>query len=616
MPSPYRIAVVAASLLATASAQSDTATVWGSVVVLNHGERTPLNGFPSPILTPQGAIQMRSQGDAFRERYLSGGGDQTNITERRPIRTISRTAIKNSQLSIASLTDDYIIGGAAAFMQGLYPPNIDALLASYGGQDLSLNMVTDENVSYPLDGYQYPAIETVAIFDERSTILQGHVGCNRWLTTAVDVKKDPAMLAFAANSSATYESLFSRPALAGTFPEDKTNFYNAYELWDYVRYQQSHNKTVYDGLELMTDLPSIMSTLENNARISQQAIYADGSLSGVATRSTVRTIGGQTLADGILDSLRDIIASGGEANELKLAIMFTAFPSLLSFFSLAGLRTSDTDINDDFFGLPEPGAAMAFELVGDQPNAFGVFPEEENLWVRFVWRKDTASTTSFRAVPLFRRPNSQYVVPWTTFRNHMKEFATDVGGWCNMCATTTMPFCSSRSGSGSGGSGAAVDVNSGSSGSGVHNPVIAGVIGALVTLAVIGLVAAAAALFGGVRLYRRSKGEGDSKRGLGGFKGAEKMASDVDVSTGRGGVRHERMGSWELRSGDVPGGANAAAAPRPADDDVEPARFGAAGLSFQQALATPRARPAVDDDGVSALSADIGTAPVRPRESI
>ncbi|KAH7347867.1 histidine phosphatase superfamily [Plectosphaerella cucumerina] len=621
MPSPSRIVLVAASLLATSSAQTDDkATVWGSVVVVNNGERTPLFGFPSPILTPQGAIQMRFQGDAFRKRYLSGPGPQSeNITDNRPIKDISQDAINNAQLSITSLTDDYIVGGATAFMQGLYPPNPNALLDSYGGQDLSVNTVLDENVSYPLSGYQYPAIETVAVFDERSTVLQGQVGCHKWHTSAYNILEDPVMRAFADNSSATYKSLFSRPALAGTIPESNLDFYHAYELWEYVRYQQIHNTTVYVGLELMTDLPSIMNTLENNARIWQQALYADGSISGVTAKDTVRTIGGQTLADGILDRLTDIITTGGVPGDLKLVTMFTAFPALLSFFSLAGLRTSETDVNDDFFGIPEPGAAMAFELVGDQPGAFGQFPDENNLWVRFVYRKDTDASTSFRAVPLFRRPNSQYVMPWVSFRTRMKEFTTGVTGWCNMCDASGMPYCQSRTGSG--GSGAAVDgSSSGGGGSGVRNPVIAGVIGAVVTLAVAGLIAAAAALFGGVRLYRRTKGEGDSKRGLGGFKGAEKMASDVDVTLGRGGVRHERMGSWELRSGDVPGGAVTGAAPatatRPADDDVEPGRLGAAGLSFQQTLATPRARPAVDDDGVSALSADIGTAPVRPRESI
>ena len=91
-------------------------------------------------------------------------------------------------------------------------------------------------------------------------------------------------------------------------------------------------------------------------------------------------------------------------------------------------------------------------------------------------------------------------------------------------------------------------------------PAIAGVIGAVVTLAVAGLLFAALMLIGGVRFHRVEKHKSD----LGGFKGSQKLASDRDLTIPKGGavvgasierspdspispVGHERVGSWELK---------------------------------------------------------------------
>jgi len=81
------------------------------------------------------------------------------------------------------------------------------------------------------------------------------------------------------------------------------------------------------------------------------------------------------------------------------------------------------------------------------------------------------------------------------------------------------------------------------------SPQVAGVIGAAVTIGVIVLAIAAAVLFGGLRVHR--SGDKRITSSFGGFKGAEKLASDTDLTIAKGGagpsiVRHERVGSWEL----------------------------------------------------------------------
>lgn len=442
------------------------------------------------------------------------------------------------------------------------------------------------------------------------------MGCWNWLYTVPEVQSDFKMQSSYSSSQESYDLFFKRAPLTGTFPDDKINFFFANELYEYALYEYNHNETVYEGIGRWATPQTAFETLKGNARRWEQALHADAAVSGLAVNDPIRTIAGRTLAQGILDQLRGIINRQGEAT--KLSVLFTSFPSFIAFFALAGLRNSGTDINDDFFGLPDPAAAMVFELIGNQPGEYGRFPDPEHLWIRFMWRRNSDPWSPLRGNELFRGAKSEYVVPWTAFRNRMKNFAMDVSGWCDTCKSETMTFCRARTVA----DGTDSPLSSGHSrnNGGVHNPVVAGVIGAVVTLAVAALVATAAAIFGGVRMHRRHKGEGaeGTKRGLGGFKGAEKMASDADLTSGRGGVRHERVGSWELQGGGPgPVGAGVAntAHDNVAPDDVESGHLGA-GLTFANSTPMPRSRQVVDDDAVSALSADIGSAPVRPRESI
>ena len=92
-------------------------------------------------------------------------------------------------------------------------------------------------------------------------------------------------------------------------------------------------------------------------------------------------------------------------------------------------------------------------------------------------------------------------------------------------------------------------------------PAVAGVIGAIITLALAALLFAAAMLIGGLRFHRV---ENRKKSEMGGFKGGQKMASDKDLTITKGGATvvgasidrsaspvsalgHERVGSWELK---------------------------------------------------------------------
>lgn len=158
------------TLVGEVLAQSANETVWASFAYVLYGERTPFQGELVPSLTPLGAQQLYSQGSLFRARYLSNSSlsDEDNaITTNSPIVGIERQALDNSQLSIFSSTDDYVVGSALAFLQGLYPP-VTQTFASNNGGDNASTLANGTVVNYPLDGYQYPNIRNVPTTDPSS----------------------------------------------------------------------------------------------------------------------------------------------------------------------------------------------------------------------------------------------------------------------------------------------------------------------------------------------------------------------------------------------------------------------------------------------------------------
>jgi hypothetical protein len=144
-------------LLPSALSQSAGQTTWGSVVFTYQGESQPSIAYNPPVLTEVGAQQAYSAATAIRTRYISGNG--SDVTQTFPIIGLSRHIIDNSQLYIASPDDDINVHNAMAFMQGLYPPLMVA--QNDEGSFLSDGSV----VQNPLNGYQYPTLETLGIND-------------------------------------------------------------------------------------------------------------------------------------------------------------------------------------------------------------------------------------------------------------------------------------------------------------------------------------------------------------------------------------------------------------------------------------------------------------------
>ncbi|KAI1084621.1 phosphoglycerate mutase-like protein [Whalleya microplaca] len=563
-------------------AQSTTETVWSSFAFVLHGERTPLQGKLDPSLTPLGAQQLYSQGQLFRARYLSNSSlsdEDNSLTTNSPITGIEQQALDNTQLSIFSTTDDFVTGSALAFIQGLYPPVTRSFAYSNGGVNAS-TLANGTQIEFPLDGYQYPNIQTLSATDPNSMGLEGQAGCTEYWISSGDATSEAAVQQLYNSTLDFYQSTWTE-VFPNTLPKVMLSYDYAYDLWDYAQYAYDHSNASRDALGA-----DRLATLRAYATSQQTNLNGNLSASGLRSGDQIRAVAGRTLAGKVVSQLSTNIASGGSTN--KLTLMFGTFEPLLSFFALSELV--DLPTTTVFQQLPDPGAAAAFELFSTDSagGANASYPARDDLWVRFVYRNGTGADAPFTEYPLFGQGNSATRMRYSDFVDGINEFAIkDVASWCGVCDAVTL-FCSALSSDTQGSSGG---VSNGSNNSNAAlSPAVAGVIGAVVTLAVLGLATTTAFVFGGVRLRRADAGH---RASLGGFKGAEKMASDHDVSIVKNGARHERIGSWEL------GGPGPAAGTAPAAEGGASAFGASVGRKG-------------DDDGDSI----VGRAPVKPTEGV
>jgi hypothetical protein len=284
------------------------------------------------------------------------------------------------------------------------------------------------------------------------------------------------------------------------------------------------------------------------------------------SEGTIASIAGATFASKVLQQFSSVITSGGADD--KLSLLFGSYEPFLSFFALSSL--SEFPSASHFTALPQHGSVMAFELFSFPPtnssgntNISTPFPGVEDLLVRFLFRNGTDDSAPLLSYPLFGRGLSETDMTWDDFVDGLATFAlSDISEWCISCESINL-FCE------------AIEEDIGNStsstpvvSSGKHlSPAVAGIIGATVTIGVFVILAIILALFG-IRLdyhERRAKAPivGDisvlrrNGSANGGFKGAEKLASDTDLrlkgGAGASVIRHERVGSWELNESPTDG---------------------------------------------------------------
>lgn len=217
----------------------------------------------------------------------------------------------------------------------------------------------------------------------------------------------------------------------------------------------------------------------------------------------IRAVAGSQLAAEITQYLNSTIEDAGSHTGSKLGIQFGAYATFMSFFGLAGLN----DVNVDFTGVTDYASSMVFELwtnASDTVTAAN-YPSDDEIYVRFLYHNGTASDSSEpQTYPLFG--SGQDSMPWSDFMQHMNKISIgDEQSWCTACGNTT-GVCAAYAPEGSDSANGDADAVHGSNGcSNGISPAVNGVIGAMVTLAVVLGLEALILVLGGLRVVRKSK---------------------------------------------------------------------------------------------------------------
>lgn len=440
----------------------DAERVLGAYIYARHGDRTP-KVFGTTYLTDLGYREVFDTGAYYNNRYISNSPQH--------IEGIEEYIVKLSQINASSPLDPVLQNSATGFLQGVYPP---------AGMKASQTLGNKTVVEAPLNGYQLIPVEILSSNQnsEANSWLQGSSGCNKAIISSNNYYASDSYKSLLASTKGFYESL--APMLNRTFTREEMSFKNAYLIWDYLNVGRIHNTTSEFPHESdLTDaVYAQLLQLANNQQFHLAYNASD----------PVRAIDGAVLAGEILAGLETVIASGGET---KLGIQFGSYGTFLSFFGLMQLPAASVN----FTGIPDYASSMAVELV---TNATGSeMPSTDEISVRFLFHNGTIVSGEEPAVyPLFGQ--SSDLISFNEFKIQTQKVAVmGTADWCNMCGNT-QGRCASFASVSSAGS-----TSSGSGSSDSISRAVAGVIGAMVTLAVILGLEALFILVGGFRISKK-----------------------------------------------------------------------------------------------------------------
>lgn len=367
-----------------------------------------------------------------------------------------------------------LLNTATAFLQGLYPPleGLDADLVSQ-------TLVNGSESESPLDGYQYVVLSGVQDNSPDTIWIKGDDACPAYKDASKSFKESKEFKQREEDTKDFYEGFYDM-LQDGVYNIERENltYANAYNIFDLINVAHIHNE-------------SSPAANVSESDLFQLRTLADSAELGLNYNSSqpARSIGADTLAGAVLSHLNQTVASKGQK---KFSLLAGSYDTFLAFFGVAGLL----DVSDEFHGLPEYAATMAFELYSDDDST--EFPEDKSdLRVRWVFRNGTAG--DFNAYPLFGQDED--TLSYSKFVDEMDKIAIrDVGTWCDKCGSTD-DFCAAYKDDDASSKDSKDGESDGGSGSGMSNAV-AGVIGAMVTLGVVAVVGGVAFFL--VRKRKRS----------------------------------------------------------------------------------------------------------------
>jgi hypothetical protein len=260
-----------------------------------------------------------------------------------------------------------------------------------------------------------------------------------------------------------------------------------------INVAQIHNSS-YSGSDLITD--EAFGRLASLADTHEWALAYNESES---VANNTRAVSAMVLAGEVVEFLNQTITGAGKQ---KVGIQFGAYATFSSFFGLADLETAHPDLRN----VVDYASSMTFELFTNASATVSSanYPSVDDIYVRFLFSNSTASAENEpTAYALFG--GDQDVVSWNDFTTGMDKFAISSNErWCNICGNTDGACAAYGSdASSNGNASASSSSNKESKSSNGLSPVVNGVIGAMVTLAVILGLEALVLLVGGYRVVSK-----------------------------------------------------------------------------------------------------------------
>ncbi|KAI4718165.1 phosphoglycerate mutase-like protein [Aureobasidium sp. EXF-10727] len=456
-------------------AQSNNEQVIGVYIFHRHGDRTA-KSTPPANLTTLGYDQVFSAGQYYRNRYISSDADFL-------IQGISNNIVVQSQISVSAPQDVVLQNSATGFAQGLYPAVGETLATT--------SLRNGSKVDAPLDGYQLVPINTVTagMGSEDNTWLQSASGCDQAITSSNRFFSSAEYNNLLETKQSFYNDLY--PLINSTFNESQVNFKNAYSVYDLINVAEIHNssfdKTGRITQDVFHQIQTLADTHEWGVAYNESESIADN----------VRGISAMVLAGQILDFLNGTLSTNGKQ---KIAIQFGAYATFSSFFGFADLP----QVNPDFRGIATYASSMVFELFTNSSDTASD-RSTSDAYVRFLFSNGTASTNKApSAYPLFG--SQQEALSWQDFAASMQKFAvSSTDQWCNVCGNSEGVCAASKTNSSSGSSTTAPSVYANAQAGNGLSPAVNGVIGAMVTLAVVLGLETIIVLLGGWRIVPKRR---------------------------------------------------------------------------------------------------------------
>lgn len=408
------------SVIAQSAANGNNSSVLGVVIFSRHGGRTT-KLYPPTLLTNLGANEVFQSGNYYRSRYINNGSSN---------QIAGFSAIYDSKQLYAAVPDTgsesgLLLQSATGLLQGLYPPVLSDPMTSE-----VFALANGSQVIAPLNGYQYVVVNSIDANSPNSIWLAGGSKCPTFAKASVNYMNSTEFMSLKASTQTFYNSFAG--LLSGVLPENALGYQNAYTIFDYLNVNYIHNQTVKNNL-----------TAED---LLQLRTLADKHELGLNFNASVpaTTIGAQTFLSAIQTQLLNV-----KNGTSKSAVYFGAYHTFLSFFGLANLTT----VNENFTGLPDYAATMAFELRNSSTG---------DISVRFLYKNGSDPNVETQAYPLFG--SSSVDMSWDVFNNNVQKLAIQSqSDWCKTCGSTAA-FCKSSSSSASSESSAASCSNNGSGG--------------------------------------------------------------------------------------------------------------------------------------------------------